>query len=92
MVIDMTGYKGITIAKKHSNLYLDTTSSSMDLGMVEQAVKAIGPKRIVWGSDLPFLDQWYEIEKIRSAEIDVESKKLILGENINRLVSEIKYK
>ena len=38
------------------------------------------------------MEQWYEMEKIRCAEIDVESKKLILGENINRLVSEIKYK
>lgn len=76
MVIDMTGYKGITIAKKHSNLYLDTTSSSMDLGMVEEAVKAIGPKRIVWGSDLPLQDQWYEIEKTRSAEIRCRIQKI----------------
>jgi len=85
-------HKGIITAKKHSNLYLDTTSSSMDLGMVEEAVKAIGPKRVVWGSDLPLMEQWYEMEKIRCAEIDEESKKLILGENINRLVSEIKCK
>ena len=65
MVIDMTGYKGITIAKKHTNLYLDTTSSSMNLGMVEVVVKTLGPKRVVRGSDLPLIEQWYEMEKIR---------------------------
>lgn len=80
-------HKAIMVAKKHSNLYLDTTSSSKDLGMIEEAVKVIGANRIIWGSDLPLLDPWYEIEKVRSAEISNHEKELILGKNINRLIS-----
>ena len=78
-------HKAIMVAQKHPNLYLDTTSSGMDLGFVEEAVRVLGAKRIVWGSDVPLLDAWYNIEKIRSAEISEEDKNLILGENILRL-------
>lgn len=80
-------HKAITTAQKHNNLFLDTTSSGMDLGMVEEAVKLIGAERVVWGSDMPLLDPWYEVEKIKSSEISDHCKELILGENIKRLVN-----
>lgn len=79
-------HNAIMFAKKHKNLYLDTTTSSMDLGMVEEAVRIIGAERIIWGSDVPYLEPWFEIEKIRSAEINDSEKKLILGENILNLI------
>ncbi|MGI6284860.1 amidohydrolase family protein [Neomoorella humiferrea] len=80
-------HKAISVARRHRNLYLDTTSSGMDLGMIEEAVRCVGAERVVWGSDVPLLDPWYEIEKIRSAEISISEKNMILGTNIERLLS-----
>ena len=39
------------------------------IGMIEEIIKIIGAKRIIWWSNLPLLDPWYEIEKACSAEI-----------------------
>jgi len=82
-------HSAISVAKRHPNLYLDTTSSGMDLGMVEEAVRSVGASCIMWGSDLPLLDIWYNMEKVKSAEISEDEKRPILGENIARLVGNI---
>ncbi|MGE5613220.1 MAG: amidohydrolase family protein [Bacillota bacterium] len=82
-------HTALAVAKRRPNLILDTTSSGMDLGMVEAAVEAIGDERIIWGSDVPLLAIGYNIAKITSAEIPESSKRKILGENIARLVSEV---
>ncbi|MCL2708855.1 MAG: amidohydrolase [Defluviitaleaceae bacterium] len=82
-------HAAIAVAKRRPNLYLDTTSSGMDLGMVEEAVGVVGAGRIMWGSDAPLLDVWYNKEKILAAEITEEQKDLILGENFLRLAGEI---
>lgn len=58
----------------------------MDAGMIEEAVRVIGAERIIWGSDMPMIDPWINIERIRSAEITKKQKELILGDNILRLI------
>jgi predicted TIM-barrel fold metal-dependent hydrolase len=82
-------HTALAVAKRRKNLILDTTSSGMDLGMIEAAVDAIGDDRIVWGSDVPLLAISYNIAKITYSEIPETSKKKILGENMERLVNEI---
>ena len=86
-IADGNWHKAIMVAKEHKNLYLDTTNSGMDFGMIEEAVKIIGAKRIIWGSDMPLLDSWFQREKILAAEILESEKKLILGENTLRLIT-----
>lgn len=81
-------HTAIKVAERHPNLILDTTGSGMDFGMVEEAVRVLGPTRIIWGSDIPMIDPWLNLEKIRGAEISETDKRLILGENIARLVRE----
>ena len=83
-------HAAIAVAKRRPNLHLDTTSSGMDLGMVEEAVRVVGAERIVWGGDIPLLDIWYNLEKIKSAEISEPEKQMILGANIQRLVDGIR--
>ncbi|HWQ78003.1 MAG TPA: amidohydrolase family protein [Anaerovoracaceae bacterium] len=83
-------HTAIAVAKRRPRLILDTTSSGMDLGMVEEAVRVIGDERIIWGSDVPLLSVAYNIVKVTSAEIPQESKAKILGLNIARLVSGVK--
>lgn len=79
-------HTAIKTAEHHSNLILDSTGSAMDAGMIEEAVRVIGAERIIWGSDMPMIDPWINIERIRSAEITKKQKELILGDNILRLI------
>lgn len=73
-------------AKKHDNLIMDTTSSVIDTGMIEMAVKQVGAERIVYGSDMPLLDPFTQLGKVKTAKISEEEKRLILGDNIARII------
>ncbi|MEN6627966.1 MAG: TatD family hydrolase [Candidatus Sumerlaeia bacterium] len=79
--------RSIAAAKAFPSLILDTTTSSFDNAMIETAVEELGPERIVYGSDTPLLDPILQIQKVRGAEISDEAKALILGGNIERLLS-----
>ncbi|HDM45205.1 MAG TPA: amidohydrolase [Candidatus Bathyarchaeota archaeon] len=78
--------KAIMVAESCKNIILDTCSSTVDMGFVERAVERLGAERIVFGSDVPLFDPWCQLEKVKSAEIDEEDKRLILGENIARIL------
>jgi predicted TIM-barrel fold metal-dependent hydrolase len=34
------------------NVYLDLSGSGVDRGMLDDALEAVGPQRLVWGADL----------------------------------------
>jgi uncharacterized protein len=36
----------------HPNIFLDTSGSGVDRGMLDDALEAVGPERIVWGADV----------------------------------------
>jgi predicted TIM-barrel fold metal-dependent hydrolase len=78
--------KGIRIAKKRDNVLLDSTTTVTDAGMIEEAVRVVGPERVVYGSDMPLLNPVTQLAKIKTADIDEKSKKLILGENTVRIL------
>jgi hypothetical protein len=78
--------KGIRTARRRNNIILDTASTCMDVGMVEEAIKAAGSERVVYGSDFPLLNPVTQLAKVKMADIDEESKRLILGENIVRIL------
>jgi hypothetical protein len=76
----------VEVAAKHPNLYLDTASSQIDNGMIEHAVRQLGPEKITFGTDMPLLDPWVQRAKVEGAEIDPHAKDLILGGNLQRLL------
>ena len=76
----------IDVARQHKNLYLETCTSIIDRGMIEEAVKALGPERIVFGTDFPLLDPGVMLAKIQDARINEEARRLILGGNMARLL------
>jgi uncharacterized protein len=78
----------IEVARRHRNVWLDTTSSTYDCGMLEMAVRRLGADRILFGSDMPLLDPFAGIEKVRSSVLTDEEKSLILGGNLARLLSQ----
>ena len=78
--------RAIMAAQRFPNLYLDTASSTIDEGFLRACVAALGPERIIFGTDTPLLDPWPQLAKIRGAGLPQEQLDLILGGNILRLM------
>lgn len=80
-------FDAIMVAKRHPNIYLEICSSVMERGIIETAVRHIGAERVLFGTDMPLLDPVVSVYKVRDAEITEREKRLILGENIARILN-----
>ncbi|MFX0204187.1 MAG: amidohydrolase family protein [Candidatus Hodarchaeota archaeon] len=89
LISHLVGYEGIDAARRHDNIYLDT-SYAPHPRRIEFAVKTLGAKRIVFASDFPYADPVINLKIIGRAEISEKEKRLILGENAMQLLK-IKY-
>jgi len=84
------GYQeAIKAVKECPNLYLDLTGSLITGTWVERMVEAVGAERILYGTDFPFIDPFYEFGKVCYANIDEESKKKILGLNMAKIIRKL---
>ena len=68
-------------------MYLDTSGSVIDEGIVELAAKTLGVDRLLFGCDMSFTAG---VGKIRGANLSAEQKQQILGGNLLRLLAERK--
>jgi predicted TIM-barrel fold metal-dependent hydrolase len=73
------------LAKQHPNIYLDTSGDCYAFGFIEWLVDQVGAERILFGSDMNWIDPRTHLARIYDAEITWEEKLLILGENARRL-------
>jgi uncharacterized protein len=74
---------------RHPNIYADT-SAVRRFDLLEQALKRAGPKKILFGSDGPWLHPGVELAKIYAMNLPVAQQRLILGENFLRLIARVK--
>jgi predicted TIM-barrel fold metal-dependent hydrolase len=63
------------------------TSGVRRFAMIEQAVKRVGPKRILFGSDGPWFHPGLELHKIRLLGLPPAAERLITGGNALRLLA-----
>lgn len=82
---DTNMWQTLHMARECPNVILDLTCSQIYAGMVEASVEAVGPERVVWGSDMPLLEPEVQIQKVYAAKIDETTRQLILGGNAARL-------
>jgi|LSQX01.1.fsa_nt_gb predicted TIM-barrel fold metal-dependent hydrolase len=76
--------QAIRTAKRCKNVILDmTAANSVD---VSDSVEAVGPERVLLGSDTPFMDLEVEMLKVKLALPDPAARKLVMGENILRIL------
>ncbi|HOJ22596.1 MAG TPA: amidohydrolase family protein [Armatimonadota bacterium] len=66
------------------NVYLDTSGSVFDAGMIDMAVRILGPERLLFGCDLSYTAG---VGKIRAAALDDEARRLVLGGNMQRILA-----
>ncbi len=80
---------GIEMARRYPNVYLDTGATVLTR-YLEQALKEVGPEKIIFGSDEPEVDCRLEIFKIRVLKLPKQQEEMILGGNIQRLLGKYK--
>ncbi len=71
------------------NVYYDVTSSSMLEGCLEWMVKKAGSKRILFGTDIPFLDVKHCIGQVLYADLSADEKSDIFSGNAQRILDGI---
>jgi uncharacterized protein len=70
------------------NVYADT-SAVRRFDYIVEAIKRAGPRKVLFGSDGPWLHPGLELHKIRLLGLSPKSAALVLGGNIMRLLREV---
>ncbi|MEX2174888.1 MAG: amidohydrolase family protein [Pirellulaceae bacterium] len=78
--------RGIRAIRGAKNVLIDTSGSDPTAGLIEMAVRELGPERILYGSDVGGRSFASQLGKVTSADIPDAARKLILGGNLRRLL------
>ena len=73
------------IFARHPNIHADT-SGVRRFNLLEQAVARAGARKVLFGSDGPWLHPALELAKVRLLGLPPQEEALILGENFLRLI------
>lgn len=79
--------QGIRAVRGRKNIFVETSGFDPTSGFVDMAVRELGAERIIFGSHLPSRSLGTEYGKIFGARLTEEQRRLILGENLRRLLS-----
>jgi predicted TIM-barrel fold metal-dependent hydrolase len=80
---------GIRTVRAQKNVSVDLAGSDPCNGFVEMAVRELGPERIIWGSDSSGRSLGSQLSKVTGSTVPESAKKLILGENLKRMMMPI---
>jgi len=81
-------FKRIDLVAKHPNCYIDTAGYGHDrMGMLEYAVKTIGPDRVLFGSDFSINDPSTVLARIHHSFLSDEEKRKVLAVNLETLLA-----
>lgn len=73
------------LAQRFSNVYLDLSGDVYGFGLVEWLTAEVGAERVLFASDAVWIDPRTRLAAVLDADISLEAKSLILGENACRL-------
>ena len=83
-------FKRIDMVAKNENYYLDTSGYGHDrVGVLEYAVKSIGPDRVLFGSDFSINDPSTVIARIKNSFLSNEQKQKIFSGNLEGLLKKV---
>ena len=80
---------GIRVIRDVKHVCVDLAGSDPMAGFTEMAVRELGAERIIWGSDSGGRSIASQLGKVMGADIPETARKLILGENLKRLLTPI---
>jgi predicted TIM-barrel fold metal-dependent hydrolase len=79
------GLKGIEEISAYPNVVVETGGSEPERGIVEAAVRVLGSKRVVFGSDVSGRHFATQLGKVVGADLVEQTQKRILWDNLVRL-------
>jgi hypothetical protein len=83
------GYEqSFEVGASASNTFLDITGSQSHRTIIERAVARLGAHRVLFGSDMPYLEAAMVLGRILSARISDTDREEILRGNFTRLLEE----
>lgn len=77
--------RAVEVARAHPNLVLEICGSQMTGPLLRQLVAGVGPERVLFGSDFPFIDLRTSLGRVVTADLDDEALSAVLGGNARRL-------
>ena len=80
---------GIRAIRAADNIVAEICGSDPTAGMVEMAVRELGARRVIYGSDFGGRSYASQLAKVYGADIPEEAKRLILSGNIRRMLRPI---
>jgi predicted TIM-barrel fold metal-dependent hydrolase len=81
--------RGVRAIRPLPHVYADLAGGDPAAGFTEAAVRELGAERVLFGSDAPGRSFASQLAKVTGADITQDAKRLILGENLKRLLSPI---
>jgi len=81
--------RGIRIVRSTQNVCVELAGSDPTSGFVEMAVRELGAERVIYGSDAGGRSFASQLAKVVGAEIPESARRLILAENLRRLLTPI---
>lgn len=81
--------RGLRVIEPHPNVYAEIAGSDPTAGFTEMAVRELGPARVLYGSDAGGRSFASQLAKVFGADIPDSGRRLILGENLKRLLKPI---
>ncbi len=90
IVMDHMGYRyhvnqAIAAAKLFPNIYLGTTVANSEPNSVLNAMRQVGPDRVVYGSNAPASYPDLAVASIKRLKMDPAWEKMLLGDNLARV-------
>jgi uncharacterized protein len=73
------------VCAAHPNVFLDLCGSVLWRGLLEQMVAGAGAGRVLYGSDIPFIDPRPQLGRVAFARLPEEDLRAILGDNAQRI-------
>jgi hypothetical protein len=74
---------------RHPNVYADT-SGVRCFDLLKEAVRRAGAKKLIFGSDGPWLHPGVELAKVRALGLPPTEERLVLGGNLLRLMRKVR--
>jgi predicted TIM-barrel fold metal-dependent hydrolase len=89
----MGGYfhvkEAIRVAERCPNVYLETSATPYPQ-LIKEAVRRVGPKRVLFASDGPGCDPRLEVYKVELAGLKKSEEKLIFSDNILEILDKVR--
>ena len=81
-------YARRVVTETSGNTYLELTAIPGENGIIEQLVEAVGSDRILFGTDMPWFDEYQAVGGVLSAKISEDDMRNILYRNAQKLLGE----